>query len=105
MPRNSEAALAANGPPRVRWPGWSFRGWFIGCGASLLIGFGAWLAMTVFIVIQNWPFEPPAHGPWGAMLVIVLSACSGLVLWFIAFAMLSLVYLVARVVAADRRRR
>jgi hypothetical protein len=80
----SRAGIDATAPPRVRCRLWSFRSWLIGRGASLLISIGAWPIIAIFIVVQNRPLESPAHGPWSAMFVIVLSAWGGFILWSIS---------------------
>jgi len=60
--------------------------------------------MTVFIAVQNWPLEPPAHGPWGAAILIVLSAWGGFIIWCLGCATLGLIYPVTRAVRSPHTR-
>jgi hypothetical protein len=87
---------------RSDWALTTFKGWFLGCGATLLVGFLLWLAGTAVIFIQ--PDRGPTRSPDAGVLVIVFGLVFLLVCWGSGFAALLAAYVIAWILRWTRRR-
>ena len=88
---------------RSDWALTSFKGWFLGCGTTLLIGFVVWLAGTIFILLE--PNTGPSRGPDAGAILISFGLLALLTYWGIAFAALLTVYGATRIVRRIRQPR